>query len=227
MKKGFTLIELLIVVAIIAILAAIAVPNFLEAQVRSKVSRAKADMRSYSTGIETYYVDNNVYPVAARGTTAYPSGQPNDPTTQGNINRYLATPTAAATSPLGNLSTFAARNSTGAGQIAVLTTPISYITSYFPDPFADAKGTTFAYYADTNGWIVWSAGPDGDQGQSTDLHGAGMTSTIAVDTVYVSNAAQPSPTLNAGSNNASPTQAFTYDPTNGTVSPGDVWRVKQ
>jgi prepilin-type N-terminal cleavage/methylation domain-containing protein len=47
---AFTLIELLIVVAIIAILAAIAVPNFLEAQVRSKVSRAKADMRSIATG---------------------------------------------------------------------------------------------------------------------------------------------------------------------------------
>ena len=61
MRKGFTLIELLIVVAIIAILAAIAVPNFLEAQVRSKVSRTKADMRSIVTALESYRVDHNKY----------------------------------------------------------------------------------------------------------------------------------------------------------------------
>jgi prepilin-type N-terminal cleavage/methylation domain-containing protein len=60
--RAFTLIELLIVVAIIAILAAIAVPNFLEAQTRSKVSRAKSDMRSIATAIESYAVDNNKYP---------------------------------------------------------------------------------------------------------------------------------------------------------------------
>ena len=70
LKKGFTLIELLIVVAIIAILAAIAVPNFLEAQVRSKVSRCKADMRSLATAIESYTVDNNKYPTGE----IYPEG---------------------------------------------------------------------------------------------------------------------------------------------------------
>jgi prepilin-type N-terminal cleavage/methylation domain-containing protein len=62
MSKGFTLIELLIVVAIIAILAAIAVPNFLEAQTRAKVSRAKNDLRVCATALESYMVDNNKYP---------------------------------------------------------------------------------------------------------------------------------------------------------------------
>ncbi len=62
-NKGFTLIELLIVVAIIAILALIAVPNYLEAQTRSKTARTRADMRAIASAIETYYVDNNDYPI--------------------------------------------------------------------------------------------------------------------------------------------------------------------
>jgi type II secretion system protein G len=60
--NGFTLIELLIVVAIIAILAAIAVPNFLEAQTRAKISRARADLRTEATALETYHIDYNEYP---------------------------------------------------------------------------------------------------------------------------------------------------------------------
>ena len=59
---GFTLIELLIVVAIIAILAAIAVPNFLEAQVRSKIAICKSDLRTLALGFEAYHVDHNAYP---------------------------------------------------------------------------------------------------------------------------------------------------------------------
>jgi len=56
------LIELLIVVAIIAILAAIAVPNFVQAQVRSRVSAVEMDMRSIAVGLESYRVDHNRYP---------------------------------------------------------------------------------------------------------------------------------------------------------------------
>ena len=56
-KNGFTLIELLVVVAIISILASIALPNFLEAQTRSKVARVKADLRTLAGAIEMYITD--------------------------------------------------------------------------------------------------------------------------------------------------------------------------
>lgn len=64
-RRAFTLIELLIVVAIISILAAIAVPNFLEAQTRAKISRCKADMRTMATAIEAYAVDFVKYPFSS------------------------------------------------------------------------------------------------------------------------------------------------------------------
>ena len=56
-QHAFTLIELLIVVAIIGILSSIAVPNFLNAQVRAKVARSYADMRTTSTAIEHLRLD--------------------------------------------------------------------------------------------------------------------------------------------------------------------------
>lgn len=62
-RDAFTLIELLIVIGIIAILALIAVPNFLEAQVRAKVARSVADMRSIATALEAYCVDYQSYPI--------------------------------------------------------------------------------------------------------------------------------------------------------------------
>ncbi len=95
-QAAFTLIELLIVVAIIGILAAIAVPNFLSAQVRAKVARAQNDLRSLQTALASYRVDNNSYP--------YPIANWMDDT---------------------------------ALELAQLTTPIAYLVSIPPDPFAD------------------------------------------------------------------------------------------
>ncbi|MCG3195877.1 MAG: hypothetical protein GHCLOJNM_00346 [bacterium] len=61
-RKGFTLIELLIVIAIILILIAIALPNFLEAQIRARVTKAKGELRSMGTAMEAYFLDWKVYP---------------------------------------------------------------------------------------------------------------------------------------------------------------------
>ncbi len=52
----------MIVVAIVAILAVIALPNLLQAQVRAKVARARGDLRTFATGIEAYLVDTGAYP---------------------------------------------------------------------------------------------------------------------------------------------------------------------
>lgn len=62
-RSAFTLIELLIVVAIIGILAAIAVPNFLNAQVRAKIAKVESELKNYDTALEMYRMDNNMYPV--------------------------------------------------------------------------------------------------------------------------------------------------------------------
>lgn len=113
MSRAFTLIELLIVVAIIAILAAIAVPNFLEAQTRAKVSRVKNDLRALATAVEAYRTDNSGYPEYA--VVRYPQVDIEDPavTTGQDYFEYLSRRPGLT-----------------------VTTPIAYITTIPPDPFA-------------------------------------------------------------------------------------------
>lgn len=61
-KKGFTLIELLIVVAIIGILAAIAIPQFSSYRQKAYNSAATSDLKNSKTALESYYADNQRYP---------------------------------------------------------------------------------------------------------------------------------------------------------------------
>lgn len=121
---AFTLIELLVVVAIIAILAAIALPNFLAAQERAKVSRAQADIRTIVTGLETYRIDWNAFP-----TYHYIDGG----LTGGAFPEFRIGGTVTAVGLVD--SSFDGRNP--------LTTPISYLTAMPDDPFAlSARGLT-------------------------------------------------------------------------------------
>ena len=117
MSRAFTLIELLIVVAIIGILAAIAVPNFLNAQMRAKISRAMADMRSLSTGVEQLRLDRGVLLIDFW----------DDDTAKGQERMREDFKGAGGSS----------QNDRGgtAGLWVPLTTPVSYMASIPVDPF--------------------------------------------------------------------------------------------
>ncbi len=75
-RKGFTLIELLIVVVIIGILAAIAIPKFANTKAKSILASMKTDLRNLATAQESYYFDNSAYApaigaVQAAGVVAF------------------------------------------------------------------------------------------------------------------------------------------------------------
>ncbi len=94
--RGFTLIELLIVVAIIAILAAILIPNFLRARAQSQISASKGNMKNLATALESYFVDKGNYPGAVGDLAPdYLRAVPNDPCTN---TAYTYTPTGTPVS---------------------------------------------------------------------------------------------------------------------------------
>jgi predicted nucleic acid-binding Zn ribbon protein len=194
-------------ILIVASFALLSRPNiaYREAGVRAQVARVNMDMRVLDRAIESYYTDYKSYPAWAKGAKGANS---------------LASPRAGVY----HIPTFRVWKSDAEKKcFFTLTSPISYVPSGFlNDPFADTKDATFGYYSDGRGWILWSWGPDRDENKRDE-----WDLSADVEKVYRSDILQPSLTLLAGTSSAPAHQAYTYDPTNGTISPGDVYRVKQ
>ena len=66
-ERGFTIVELMIVVAIIAVLMSIAIPELIEARTRAEIRSTLSDLRSLHTAFKEYFIDNNQYPPNGSG----------------------------------------------------------------------------------------------------------------------------------------------------------------
>ena len=95
-RKGFTLIELLIVVVIIGILAAIAIPKFANTKDKAYLAAVKTDLRNLATAQEGYFADNQTYTTSIPSFT--PSANVNISITPATANGWAATGTNAAMS---------------------------------------------------------------------------------------------------------------------------------
>lgn len=188
-RRAFTYIELTMVLMIIAILAAIAVPNFLEAKTRSGVARSQADLAMLSMSVETYRLEHKAYPL---NSTA---GKPN-----GWDLKALTTPIAyMMLLPADSMT----RQDLRGGRHPRPMEPAPY--NYFNAVQLDSEeGLRISNTPDSfmPGWhagLIWGLGP-----------GSALP------------AEEPKPATNF--HEGGKVEIIYYDPTNGTVSTGDIYK---
>jgi prepilin-type N-terminal cleavage/methylation domain-containing protein len=199
-ETAFTLIELLVAVAIIGILAAIAVPNFLEAQTRSKVARVRADLRTVATALEAYRVDNGDYP-PSRGALM-------------------------ETEPIHAFDGYGRRCRGGFRTIPLrLSTPTAYLTvASLLDPFKRGRGEGLWYYESGNPADVALGYHNIFEIALVDMEDGWYPDDFHTDyghwRVF---SLGPNGTYN-GFGHAD--RRWLYDPTNGTISSGQIIRTQ-
>jgi prepilin-type N-terminal cleavage/methylation domain-containing protein len=205
-RRGFTLIELLIVIAIILILIAIALPNFLEAQERARVTRAKGNLRTMETAMNNHFIDYGCIPadfndgaqITLKCRTRLRVGGPCSPTRGCNWGSSRGGLTFQDV----DRCAFYALN-----MHCPLTTPMKYMKANETlDPWGDGLVPIGFDSREINNKIIygafWAAGPD----------------KVAGDWLRFGRTAQDA-------NKDGCTEALPYSPTNGTTSRGELWGV--
>ena len=186
-KKGFTLIELLIVVAIIAILAAIAIPQFGAYRVRGYNSAASSDIRNFKIAEESFKSDTGVYASTAAGGLAGAGVIQAGPT---NVKITVTQNTINTTFPASNTDlNFGLSNGVNCGVNTTPTTAADYVCMT-----AHTQGNTI-YAADSNITALKQAGKD-NAGGAVAIGAAAQTTgaALVIGTVVASSGIDDLPT---------------------------------
>jgi type IV pilus assembly protein PilA len=112
-SRGFSLVELLIVVAIISLLAAIAIPQFITYRARAVDTQMKTDLKNAAVAMESYYAEYKVYPASVAGITGVGFRQTSGVALVITVTSP-STFTLTASTPNGSQPSFTYTSSTGA-----------------------------------------------------------------------------------------------------------------
>ena len=153
-RRGFTLIELMVVIAIIIILAAIAIPNYLKMTERAKRSRIASDFGALALALESYKTDWGIYPViaAANGAFALPADKPTLTSDFAKELAGLSTHTAADVATHPNYPT----NTTSTGETGSIEYMKPGTLISMSNPFLASYGYNYIGEASPNEWGLYA-----------------------------------------------------------------------